>query len=184
MSRGTVENISLGPGTLYVAQVGASEPADVTAAWDAAWAEIGYTAEGTEVSIEVSRDPVEVAEEIDPVLYATTSRSTTVSFAMVEVTARNLSIALNGGTISTAGGVTTFEPPEPGTEGSLALGWESEDGEERWIFRKCSQSGSVAVGRRKGSDKATLPVTMNVEKVTGEAPFTVLFIDSRSGGTI
>lgn len=181
---GNVENISLGPGLLYVAQVGSAEPSDLTASWDSAWTEIGYTNEGTEVSIEVSRDPVEVAEEIDPVLYATTSRSTTVSFAMAEVTARNLSIALNGGTVSTAGGVTTFEPPEPGDETSLALGWESEDGEERWIFRKCSQSGGVAIGRRKGADKATIPVTMQVEKVTGEAPFTILFAASRSGGSI
>ena len=184
MSRGTVENISLGPGTLYVAQVGSSEPADVTAAWAAAWKQIGYTTEGTEVSIELSRDPVEVAEEIDPVLYATTSRSTKVAFAMVEVTARNLNIALNGGTISTAAGVTSFEPPEPGTEGSLALGWESEDGEERWIFRKCSQSGTVSIGRRKGADKSSIPVEMQVEKVTGQAAFKVLLKDSRSGGTI
>ena len=184
MSRGTVENISLGPGTLRVAVVGSTEPSDVTAAWAAAWKPIGYTAEGTEVSIELSRDPVEVAEEVDPVLFATTSRSTKVAFAMAEVTARNLSIALNGGTISTAAGVTAFEPPEPGTERSLALGWESEDGEERWIFRSCTQSGSVSVGRRKGADKATVPVEMTVEKVTGQAAFKVLLKDSRSGGTI
>ena len=153
-------------------------------AWAAAWKEIGYTSEGTEVSIDVSRDPVEVAEEIDPVLYASTSRAVTVSFAMAELTARNLQIAFNGGTISTSGGVTSYVPPELGAEGSVAIGFESEDGEERWIFYKASQSGSVAIGRRKGSDKATIPVTMNVEKVTGQAPFKVLLKDSRSGGTI
>ena len=181
---GNVENISLGPGVLYVAQVGSNPPADVTADWDAAWKQIGYTAEGTEVSIEVSRDPVEVAEEIDPVLYASTSRSVTVGFAMAELTARNLQIAFNGGTVTTADGVSTYVPPELGAEGSVALGFESEDGEERWIFYRASQSGSVAIGRRKGSDKATIPVTMMVEKVTGQAPFKVLLKDSRSGGVI
>lgn len=181
---GTVENISLGPGTLYVAQVGSTEPADLTTAWDTAWKEIGYTAEGTEVSIEISRDPVEVAEEIDPLLYATTSRSISVAFAMAELTARNLQIALNGGTITSGAGIVTFDPPEPGSETSLALGWESEDTQERWIFRKTSQNGAIAIGRRKGSDKATIPVTMNVEKVTGETPFTVIMDENRAGGTL
>lgn len=184
MAVGTVENISLGPGVLYVAQVGSSEPSDLSTAWAAAWKRIGYTDKGTEVHIEISRDPVEVAEELDPVLYATTSRAIKVSFAMAELTARNLKIALNGGTISTAAGVTSFEPPDSGAEGSLALGWQSDDGQERWIFRKCSQSGKVAIGRAKGSDKATIPVEMSVEKVTGLAPFRVLLKDSRSGGTI
>lgn len=181
---GNVENISLGPGTLYVAQVGSTAPTTVTAAWAAAWKEIGYTAEGTEVSVEISRDPVEVAEEIDPVGYASTARSVSVAFAMAELTARNLTIAFNGGTVSTAGGVTSYIPPELGAEGSVALGFESEDGEERWIFYKASQSGSVSIGRRKGSDKATIPVTMNVEKISGKEPFKVLLKDSRSGGTV
>jgi hypothetical protein len=181
---GNVENISLGPGTLYVAQVGSTAPTNVTSAWAAAWKEIGYTSEGTELTIEVSRDPVEVAEELDPVAYASTARSASVAFAMAELTARNLTIAFNGGTVSTAGGVTTYVPPELGAEGSVALGFESEDGEERWIFSKASQSGSVSIGRRKGADKATVPVTMNVEKVTGQPIFTVLLKDSRSGGTV
>lgn len=184
MTTGNVENLSLGPGTLYVAAVGSAEPTDVTTAWAAAWTEIGYTSDGTEVAIELSRDPVEVAEEIDPVLYATTSRSTKVSFAMAENTARNIRIALNGGTISTSAGVTTYEPPEPGTETPLAIGFESEDGEERWVFRQCSQSGTVSIGRKKGSDKATIPVEMQVEKVTGLSAFVILYKDSRSGGTI
>lgn len=181
---GTVENISLGPGTLYVAQVGSTEPADLATAWDAAWKEIGYTAEGTEVTMDIARDPVDVAESIDPVMYATTSRTTTVAFAMAELTARNLQIALNGGTITTGTGIVTFDPPEAGQETSLALGWESDNGQERWIWRKTSQSGSIAIGRRKGSDKATIPVTMNVEAVTGEKPFTVIMDETRAGGAL
>ena len=182
---GNVSNLSLGPGTLYVAQVGSSAPTGLTTAWAAAWKEIGYTAEGTEVTIEVSRDPVDVAESIEPVAHATTARSMSVSFAMAEVTARNLRIAMNGGTISTAAGVTTFTPPALGEEGSVALGWESEDGEERWIVPKASQSGSVSIGRRKGADKAKVPVTMQAELAPGETSlYSVLLLDSRSGGTI
>jgi hypothetical protein len=178
------QNISLGPGTLYVAQVGSTEPTDVTTALNAAWKEVGYTAEGSEISIDMSTDPVDVAEEIDPVFSVIGGRTVSVKFAMVENTARNLTIAMNGGTLTTTAGVTKYEPPAPGSATRVALLFQSEDSQERWIFRQCFQSGSVAIGRRKGADKATIPVEMRAEKVTGKTSFTVLFKDSRSGGTI
>lgn len=181
---GAVENLSLGPGTLYVAQVGSTAPTTVTAAWAAAWKEIGYTAEGSEISIELTNDPVDVAEEVDPVLHINSGRNTTVSFAMAEITARNLTIAMNGGTVTTNAGVTKYEPPAPSAAQRYALGWQSEDGTERWVFYRTFQSGGVSIARRKGADKATIPVTMTVEKPSTGAPFTVLFKDSRSGGAV
>ena len=181
---GTVENLSLGPGTLYVAQVGSTAPTNVTSAWAAAWKAVGYTSEGSEVSIELTADPVDVAEEIDPVLHVNSARNVSITFAMAELTARNLTIAMNGGTVTTATGVTTYTPPAPSAQTRYAIGFESEDGTERWVFPKAFQSGAVSIARRKGADKATIPVTMTAEKVTGGHPFTVLFKDSRSGGTI
>lgn len=181
---GNASNISLGAGTLYVAALGSTEPTDVTAALAAAWKEIGYTEEGSEISIEVSSDPVEVAEEIDPVLHVMAGRTVTISFAMAENTARNLTLALNGGTVNTAGGVTTYEPPAPGAAQRVMIVFQSEDGQERWIFRQCFQAGNVSVARRKGADKVTIPVEMRAEKPSGQQAFKVIFKDSRSGGTI
>ena len=174
--------ISLGAGTLYVAPLSSTAPTDLASAWDAAWKEVGFTNEGSEISIEVSSDPVEVAEEIDPVFHVMSSRAVTVSFAMAENTARNLTLALNGGTVTSAGGVTTYTPPAPGSATRVMVGFQSEDGEERWIFPQCFQAGTVAVARRKGADYATIPVEMRAEKVSGQSAFTVLFKDSRSGG--
>ena len=167
---GNVENLSLGPGTLFVAEVGSEEPVDLTAPWDAAWTPIGYTDEGTEFAAELTRDPVNVAESIDPIMYATTSRSFTVSFAMAEMTARNLSLALNGGTVTSGTGVVTFDPPEAGTEKSVALGWESSDGTERWIFRKTSQSGSVSIGQPQGQRQGHYPGDHERRKRAGRNP--------------
>lgn len=176
--------ISLGAGTLYVAALGSTEPTDVTTSWAAAWKEIGFTNEGSEIAIEISSDPIEVAEEIDPVLHVMSSRTVTISFAMAENTARNLTLALNGGTVTTSNGVTKYEPPAPGSATRVMVGFQSDDGQERWIFRQCFQTGSVSVARRKGADYATIPVEMRAEKVTGKAVFAVLFKDSRSGGTV
>ena len=119
---GNASNISLGAGTLYVAALGSTEPTDVTTALAAAWKEIGYTEEGSEISIEVSSDPVEVAEEIDPVLHVMAGRTVSISFAMAENTARNLTLALNGGTVSTGAGVTSYEPPAPSAAQRVMLG--------------------------------------------------------------
>lgn len=181
---GNATNISLGAGTLYVAALGSTEPTDVTTALAAAWKEVGFTSEGSEISIDISTDPVEVAEEIDPVLHVMSGRTVTISFAMAENTARNLTLALNGGTVSTAAGVTTYNPPAPGAAQRVMLVFVSEDGQERWIFRQCFQAGGVTVARRKGADYATIPVEFRAEKVSGKQAFTVLFKDSRSGGTI
>ncbi len=44
------------------------------------------------------------------------------------------------------------------------IGFESEDHTERWIFRQCFQTGTLAVPRQAGAAKATLPVDFTLEK--------------------
>lgn len=175
------EAISLGPGRLFVAPVGTTAPTDLTTALDPAWVPVGYTEEGSEFSYELSSEEVPVAEELDPLFYRTTGRSGTVSFAMAENTARTLGIAFNGGTVSEPGtdGSVTYTPPEPGNEERRALLFESEDGEERWHFPQVFQGGSVSIARRKGAEKATLPVEMRLEKRAGEPPFRVVLDGAR-----
>lgn len=181
------ESLSLGPGVLHEAPLGTTAPNDVTTALDAAFKPIGYTAEGSEVSFEISSDPVEVAESFDPVFYKTTSRNGSVTFAMAELTIRNLTRAFNGGTVTATGTtpnkVFKYEPPEPGTEVRRILVWTSEDKQERWVFRQVFQGGSVQVSRRKGAEKATLPVQFRMERPAGGgAPFTAYYAEARSGG--
>lgn len=178
------ETISLGAGKIYEALLGSAEPLDISVAWDAAWKEIGYTEEGSEFSYEFSTDPVEVAESYDPVFYKTTGRTGTVSFSMAENTVRNLTVAFNGGTVTTnVDGSFNYEPPEPGEEVRRMLAFESEDGTERWIFRQVFQGGSVSMARRKGADKTLLPVEFRLEKPTGAVkPFRAIYAATRSGG--
>lgn len=167
--------VRVGPGILKVAPVGTPEPADLTAAWNVAWLDLGYTAEGHTFTVSPSFDPVEVAEEVDPISYEATGREMRVEFALAQITAKRLSYALNGGTITVAGSVVTFEPPDPGTETRVALGWESRDKKERWVWRKCMQTGDVEIARRKAPDNATVPVSFMLEIVAGGAkPFKAL----------
>lgn len=188
------KTISLGPGTLYWAPLGTAEPTNTAAAnkftdaWPVAWKQIGYTEDGSEFSYELSTDPVEVAQVLEPLFYRTTGRSGSVSFEMSENTVQNLVLSFNGGTVTSSGtgvtGVFSYEPPDPGNEVRIMLGFESEDKQERWIFRQVFQGGTVSQSRRKGADKATLPVEFMIEKPATAKPFKVAMTDPRSGGVV
>lgn len=168
--------VRVGPGKLKIAPVGTAEPTDLTTAWNASWVDLGYTDEGHSFTASPSFDPVEVAEEVDPISYQLTGREMKVGFAMAQITAKRLSYALNGGTITTGTGTVTFEPPAPGSEVRMAIGWESLDAKERWVWRKCLQTGDVEIARRKAPDKATIPVEFMCEIVAGGVkPFVAIF---------
>ncbi len=85
--------------------------------------------------------------------------------------------AFNGGTVVTTGTgastVKTYEPPtDTATPTEIKIGWESFDGKERYVFRRCLQTGDVTVGRKKAPDKTLIPVTFRCMKtLTGALPF-------------
>lgn len=168
---GDPTNVRVGPGTLYIAPVGSTEPTDLATAWDAAWVELGYTEDGSQFSFENTFEDVPVAEEYDPVAILQTARNISVSFAAAELTADNLSTALNGGTVTAGVDTVTFEPPAAGEFTYVSVGWESDDGLERWIFRKGIQTGNVEIARRKAPQKATIPMGFRFVKPEGAAPF-------------
>ena len=172
MARGTPTALALGPGYLYTSPVGTTEPSDLTTPWasvSASWVALGYTDDGSEFRYSPSTDTVEVAEELDPVQVVTTGRESSVRFAMAELTATHLKLAMNGGTITVGTGIVTFEPPDLGSESRIAIGFQSEDGTERWVYRQCFQTGDVSIVRRKGADKAVIDTEFSLEKPSSGA---------------
>lgn len=163
--------IALGPGTLKTAIVGAAEPASLVAPWDPAWVDLGYTFEAHTFTVTTTVEEVEVAEELEPLFYVPTKRVGKVAFILAEVTATNLSRAMNGGTIVTGSGFVTFEPPDLGSETRRAYAWESTDAEERFVWRQCFNQGDVEINRRKGAEKAGIPFELNLEKPAGIKPW-------------
>jgi hypothetical protein len=183
MARGNPANLALGPGTLYIAVLGTPEPADLTTPWasvSANWIQLGYTDEGSTFNYSVDSENVEVAEELDPVAVALTSRELTLSFALAEMTAANLKRALNGGTITSGAGIVTFEPPDLGEEVRTMLGWESEDHTERWVYRKALQVGSMEVSRAKGAAKATISCEFKLERPAAAKAFKAIMATARA----
>ncbi|MGP3914301.1 phage tail tube protein [Nonomuraea sp. 10N515B] len=174
MARGKPQAISLGPGYLYLAPLGTTEPTNLTTPWasvSAAWTELGYTNEGSEFTYELESEPVVVAEELDPVAIALTGRNMGVNFALAQITASNLKVAMNGGTITAGTGIVTFEPPELGQETNVMIGFESEDHSERWVYRQCLSQGQIGIPRRKGADKALINCEFLMTKPEALTPF-------------
>lgn len=178
---GNSDNIPLGVGRLYVAPLGTAEPTSASAAMPSAWRAVGYTEDGSAFSTSATNEPIEVAEEVDPVLYALARRDNTLAFTMVEITRQNLALALGDAANASAGAFaandgTALEPPTAGSETAVMIVWDSEDdatnGENRrWLFRQCKPGGTIELPRRKAPSKATIAVTFNLEVPAGLKPW-------------
>lgn len=171
------EFVKYGPGKLYIAPVGSTEPTDLTAAWNAAWILAGYTDAGHTFTYTPSYENIEVAETLLPIAKVAAGQEMTVEFALAEVTARNVQIALNGATITASGtGPTSIDKVEPlafgAAEPRVAIGWQSDSGDERWVYRRCLQTGASAIARQRGAAKSTIPLSFSLETPSGGAkPF-------------
>lgn len=176
---GTPTNVRVGPGELYIAPLGSTEPTNLATAWAGAWVKVGYTEEGSTVGFDQTFEDIVVEEEYDALDTLQTARAITIAFNAAEMTATNLQRAFNGGTITTAGGLVTFEPPVAGTITRVMLGWESDDAQERWIFRNCVQTGSPDIARQKAPNYATINMEFRSNiAVDGGRPFKVIMSES------
>jgi IPT/TIG domain len=204
--RGDPGAVALGPGYLFYHPHNPVDgdytglyPEDLATDWedaDPAWVLLGYTVAGSEFNWALDTAEVEVAEELDPIQLTTTARTGTVAFAMAEMTASHLSVAVNGGVIRYAGMPTTpgvveptdpdiviVEPPGLGAELRCMLGFDSEDRTERWIFKKCFQSGTMKVTREKGTTIAAMEVSFALEKpLDAGAPWIAIMDRALRGG--
>jgi len=175
--------IRIGPGKLMAAVVGTAEPADLTVAWNAAFlaGDLGYTEEGSTFTISPEFEDVEVAEEIDPIDILPVGRTMSVEFALAEITAENFQRVLNGGTITTGTGLKTFEPAAASSAPTyLALAWEDTLAvhKERYVWRRCIQTGDIEISRRKAPDKATLGASFRVALPTSGPAFKYIVSDT------
>ncbi len=171
--------VEAGAGTLYIAPTGSIEPIDLATAWPAAWVDLGYTEEGSTFTFDQTFEDLTVEEELEPLDVLQTARMVTIAFALAQLTATNIQRALNGGTITTGTGIVTFEAPLTGVAGATMLGWQSNDADERWVFRRCRQVSTVTITNRKAPQKRTVPMGFRATKPDNAASFKVIMSDAR-----
>jgi hypothetical protein len=169
---GDPQQVRVGPGWLYIAPVGTDEPDDLDGTFGidggtsepdlSPWVPVGYTNEGSSFTFGATFEDVTVEEELEPIEVLQTARNISVNFAAAELTAANLQTAMNGGEVTTAAGIVTFEPPDAGDYTPVALAWQADDDLERWIFRRCIQVGDADIPRRRAPNKAVIPMQFRV----------------------
>lgn len=176
-----VPNIATEPGVLFWAPIGTAEPTHTVAgsvftdSWSGAWVALGATDSGSQFDWQTSFDKITVEELLDPIRYVATGREGSLAFALASIHATNMKRALNGGTITVTGtGATTmssYTPPAAGAEVRCMIGWESLDSTERLVAYQCINTGKVSVQRRRGTNKAVIPVEFSLEIPTSGIPF-------------
>lgn len=178
--------LAIGAGVLYSAALGTAIPANTvvggvfTDLWATAgaWLPIGITKNGHELTYAPKVDEIVAEEYLDPIAYTTTGRSSGVKFELMQVNMTNWKRMVNGGSgaVTTTGSGTTLLStgilPGPGQEVRCALGWESDDGTERWVAEQCLQSGTLSVKRQKGANVGTFTAEFNFEIGASGRPFT------------
>src|SRR5690348_10158602 len=177
--------IEVGPGTLYAAPIGTTEPDSVTGAWPNGWVKLGYTDTGSTFSRQVQTANVEIEEEPFPAKIVTTGVVANLSFSLAELTRQNLLVVLNGGITTLASGTTGTsstdtsiwaEAPSLGSEKRIMLGWDAlEKGDDgstttdftslcRLVARQCFNTGNLQIANRKGNNKRVYAGNFALEK--------------------
>lgn len=167
-ANGNPANVTLGAGRLSYAPIGTAEPTLASAALPSAWQSVGYTESGTTFATALSDEDINVAEELDPVGNTITGRVQTVAVEMAEATKRRLLLALGGGAGFADDG-TAFEFPDASAILPVMLVWDSDlnvptANNVRWVFRKCTPSGTVTRNNNKAPNKRTFQATFKATK--------------------
>jgi len=199
----TPGNVKIGPGTIYIAPLGTTEPTAVTGAWPTGWVQAGYTEQGSTFSVNPTTGTVDVEEEYYPLRNITTGMVATMSWVFAEATARNALLAINAG-LGTPGsgagnvpgttgtnpdGSIWVEPPGVNQDSRVMIGWDAlgttgaagGDPFGRIIARQCYQTGTVAMVARKGNAKRVVAVTFNLDKPLGLQPYRLIYPATLSG---
>jgi hypothetical protein len=184
------------PGYLVGAILGTTLPTNTVAAsvftdaWPAGWVNLGATEEGSTFSGEINIEAVSVAEFFEPIRYSTTERNISIAWAFADYNLHNIKRAWNGGmgviTPTSGTGATAlydFEPPDPGSELRIMLGWESLDHTLRLVCRQCINGGTIESTMGKAPAKGLIPVTFSLERPVGNKPFKYNAAGDARGGT-
>lgn len=182
----TATNLIQGPGTLYAADFGETEPADTAVASAPAvdWTDVGGTQDGVRLVITQEYAELEVDQVVDVPGRRLTKRDMSIATNMAEPTLENLVIALNGGATSTGGtGGTAYKAYDPAMDTSatqptyralLFDGYAPNGKARRVIVRKALSVESVEAAYKK--DEQTLfPVTLAAHWVSSSIkPFRII----------
>jgi hypothetical protein len=152
-----VTNLIAGPATLYIDDVGATEPVNATDPITGGWVDIGGTNDGVNVTIAQAFESVSSDQTVDILASLPTERSVNVETSLMERTLTNVKLACNGGTLITGATTDTFEPisntvdTPPTYKAALLKGTSAINGKTGLlILRRCLVTSDVTTSLHQG----------------------------------
>lgn len=133
MAGNSVKEIRVaGTGKILVAPAETAAPTDTTAAWSAAWKDLGYTStDGIKLSKKDKLDPIDTWQSLSPARFVLSDRDLTVKFQMMQLNEDTLPFFMGGGTVAetaASSGVYKYEVATTPKINERALGIEFTDG--------------------------------------------------------
>lgn len=180
-----VSNLVLGTANLYVATFGTTETgvttlSSLSTAPTGGWTAVGATSDGVTLTIKQSYTELEADQVLDVAGNRLTKREMTIETNLAELTLANLQTALNGGSIATGTGTSTFDPganlsgAEPAYSALIIDGVSPGGKPRRVIVRKALQTGDVQFAYKKG-DQSMYSVAFAAHYVDGvKSPFIIV----------
>lgn len=181
MALDTTEILVGANGTIHVAPVGTTAPADEVASYGSGWLEIGYaTEDGVKVRDEKTEQIFRAWQTIYPVRRQITERRFTTHFSLLQWDKNTVPLAFGGGTVSA---VTTghykYQPPSAQARDERELGIDWSDGSKlyRLIIPKGQVGEAVETDLNRGA-MAALPITFEVIATGVGDPYYLLTNDA------
>lgn len=152
-------------GSIHVAPVATTAPADEVAAYGSGWIDLGLMSEdGVKLRDEKTEQAFRSWQLFYPARKQITERRFTSAFVMQQWNKNNIPLAFGGGTVSTVStGHYKYQPPAPQTRDERALGIDWLDGS--YHYRLLIPKGQVGEPVESDVNKgnlALLPITFEV----------------------
>ena len=191
MVNGQAFQVLMGAGRLYTgvfSLTAANEPAlsAINAVpQPSAWTYTGFTNDGITITIEQEFAELTVDQLADRIGRKLTGRNLAIQANLAEATLENLTLGLNGGTITTAAGYKYYDPVYDGSElqptyiallfdGYAPASAAGVSKRRRFLVRKSIQTENVESAYKKG-DMTLVPTTFAAHYVSDTvAPFRII----------
>lgn len=170
-------------GSIHVAPVGTTVPANIAAVWGTGWEDLGYASpDGVTLTDSKSLNTVDVWQSFYPARRNVTSRDLTAKFVLRQWNRTTVSLGFGGGTFTEDGapgsGHFRYVPPSPETIDDRMLGVEWKDGTKtyRLIIVRGMVTDNVETKIAR-SDPSDLPITFGILGEDGVDPWYLLTDD-------
>lgn len=178
MAKSTSQIVIGANGSVFVAPVGTTAPADIATAWAAAWVDLGYASEdGVTFRDSKSTERINVWQMFHAARHIVTEVDTSASFVLRQWSKDTVPFAFGGGTITTTAGPPAhylYTPPSPEVIQEKAVGIEWIDGTKtyRLVLPRVMVTEGVETNLTR-TGPSDLPITVSVMGTDGATGWTL-----------